>query len=162
MYLFPYAGCERSQIRKPPAKPKVVEKEQAPLMISVDCIEPNPMEMTPELEAQLEDIRFRALLDNEPMDIPTMPKVARDVMFEVCRKHMVHPSRICNDFRQHEFVRARREIVLRWVELGTGYSLSQMGRYMRKDHTSILYALRKAKENPENYAPFIAQPRHKK
>lgn len=147
MYLFPYAGCERSQIRKPPVRREPPKKEVAPTMVEV------VKEAEEALTEDLIDTRFRALLAKYPLDIPTMPKCAREVMFAACRRHMVHPNCVCGKSQEQKHVRARREIVLNWKQ-DFDYSLAQMGRYMRKDHTSILYALRKAQENPANYDVF--------
>jgi hypothetical protein len=83
------------------------------------------------------------LPDDRPVWEPvlTARDIARAVVAEVCAKHSVPIRAVMSQRRQKELVKARQEICWRLRE-ETTWSLPQIGRFLGRDHTSILHSCR--------------------
>lgn len=73
--------------------------------------------------------------------------LVREIAREVARRHCVPTSEIFGDRRFRAIVHARQEVAWRLYQLRdrNGYrrfSMPQIGRYLRRDHTTILHAIR--------------------
>lgn len=65
----------------------------------------------------------------------------RKLLAEVASKHQVHPSLLASPRRTKYLVVARREFIYRAIA-ETRNSLSVVGRFIGRDHTTILHHLR--------------------
>lgn len=70
-----------------------------------------------------------------------MPEWARQIVAEVCSKHMVFISDIAGMSRRHKVVRARNEAIYRVKANKPSLSSTQMANWFDRDHVSILYAI---------------------
>lgn len=61
----------------------------------------------------------------------------------VSKKHRVTPQHIKGPMRHSEFVQARIEFAKLAYQSGR-YSFPQIGRYLERDHTTIMYYVKKA------------------
>ena len=66
---------------------------------------------------------------------------SRDIMLQVARKHHVSIPMLIGDARRANIMAARREAAGR-MHMELGMSLAQIGRRMRRDHTTILHMIR--------------------
>jgi hypothetical protein len=70
------------------------------------------------------------------------PKTLADIAAEVCRKHRVSLTAFRSPRRGQQFVQARFEFYWR-ARNETEKSLPQIGRYVNRDHTTIMHGIRK-------------------
>lgn len=69
--------------------------------------------------------------------VDTIPKNKfNELLITVARKHQIDPNKLVSSTRKIGVVRIRREVVWHAVK-DLKYSLSQVGRWLRKDHTTI-------------------------
>lgn len=78
-----------------------------------------------------------------PPGFPTFGK-AWPILKQIADEHDLDAADILSDRRFHRLVRARRAAFAALVQ--AGYSLSATGRLMRRDHTTVLYGMRKVRE----------------
>jgi DNA-binding CsgD family transcriptional regulator len=135
VYLFPYAGDDRrSSVRGSSAKNQKkelkVEKKRVDDKIVVPIKNHN----------------------SEIMPIP-MPGSMWKIMKEVCERHGCQPSELAGSGREYRIIFARREYCLR-VRKETKYSLSHIAKTIKKDHTTVMHAIKLASKGPEYYQPF--------
>lgn len=64
-----------------------------------------------------------------------------DILKQIATKHRVTIPLLVGQSRQQNLIKARREAVAR-MHLELGLSLSQIGRRMHRDHTTILHTIR--------------------
>lgn len=67
------------------------------------------------------------------------PSVARSILEDVSLQTGIAYYDIMSRSRRAEFVRARRKIYVRLRAVGASYS--EIGRLMRRDHTTVMHAL---------------------
>lgn len=69
--------------------------------------------------------------------VDTIPKNKfNELLIMVAKKHQIDPNKLVSSTRKIGVVRIRREVVWHAVK-DLKYSLSQVGRWLRKDHTTI-------------------------
>ena len=73
--------------------------------------------------------------------ILTARDIAKAVLSEVCAKHNVAVHHVMSLRRSQHIVAARHEVCWRLRE-ETNWSLPQIGRFLGRDHTSVLHACR--------------------
>jgi len=66
---------------------------------------------------------------------------AKILMLEICEKHFLSPVEILSNRRTGPIVTARQELMYR-LRMETTWSLPQIGRFLDKDHTTILHGVR--------------------
>lgn len=126
-YLFPYAGAEKGSRRlvfkasSNPKAPPRVRKER-------------PTKRRKEIDTQ----GAARMMDNRPIELPSMPESLRKILLEVCEHHNVHPNDVVGQNRATKFVSARRHYVAR-ARTETEHSFPRIGRSIRKGHTSIFH-----------------------
>ena len=76
----------------------------------------------------------------------TLHRVCRDV----CDKFGVSRSDLMGQSREARFARARHEAFLRLIE--AGWSTARIGRAFRRDHTTVIYGARRARQRIEREA----------
>lgn len=83
------------------------------------------------------------LPDDKPVWEPilTARDIAKAVVAEVCDKHNVAVNDVMSLRRSKSIVAARHEVCWRLRE-ETNWSMPQIGRFMGRDHTSVLYGCR--------------------
>ena len=62
------------------------------------------------------------------------------ILIDVARKHNIDPNKIIEPNRRTEMVKIRREVVWRTIT-EAGYSRAQVGRWLKRDHTTIIHDL---------------------
>lgn len=94
--------------------------------------------------------------DDRPVWEPvlTARDIARAVVAEVCAKHSVLVNGVMSMRRSAPIVAARQEICWR-LRNETTWSLPQIGRFLGRDHTSVLHSCRayEATLRGERYVP---------
>ncbi len=70
------------------------------------------------------------------------PAHVRRIQTEVCKAHKVSLAEMLSQRRARKLIQARHEAMWR-VHHETTLSLPAIGRYFDRDHTSVLYAVRK-------------------
>lgn len=70
---------------------------------------------------------------------------AKEIIFEVAHKHGISPIEIFGDRRCKHIIDARHEAIARVSEEKSEWSLTQIGRFFNRDHTTIIHAIRKVK-----------------
>lgn len=73
--------------------------------------------------------------------ILTARDIAKAVLSEVCAKHNVAVHHVMSKRRSRHVVAARHEVCWRLRE-ETNWSLPQIGRFLGRDHTSVMHACR--------------------
>lgn len=73
---------------------------------------------------------------------PIMPVRYKDVLFDVCVKHGVTAAEIIGPSRKPRFAPARIELYGRLHD-ELGVSFPQIGRIFGRDHTTVLYGVRR-------------------
>lgn len=85
-----------------------------------------------------------------PVTIPAMPGRVREIMEQVCARNGMRLPDLLGQSRMKTFAHARFEAAAQihaQIKIGCAPpSLPQIGRWMNRDHTSILNALRRHKE----------------
>lgn len=74
---------------------------------------------------------------------------AQQILAEIAQKHGVRISEIRGPRRQRALVLARHEYCVRLYSEMPQLSLPSIGRIINRDHTTVLYAVRKHKEAME-------------
>lgn len=70
----------------------------------------------------------------------TEPETVADLLARVSKRFGVLPAEVLEG-EQHKRAAGARHTVS-WILYGRGYSLSEIGRELGRDHTSILYGIR--------------------
>lgn len=112
--------------RLPPAPAS--EPEPAPT-----TSEPMVRELEPEASDDLRE---------DPAQIDPRAETPRDIIHRVARAHGLTSEDLRGQSRAHRIVRARRAAIAAILEARPRASLAQIGRWMEKDHTTVLHALR--------------------
>lgn len=73
------------------------------------------------------------------------------IVMETAAKHKISPKDIKADIRKKKFVKARWECMYR-LKNELNLSLSSVGKFMKKDHTTVLYAIRKYEKTRQQVA----------
>jgi chromosomal replication initiation ATPase DnaA len=68
----------------------------------------------------------------------------REILAQVCAKHSVTPDAVRSEARATALVKARQEAMLRMRE--EGHSAPSIGRFLQRDHTTVLYGAQRARE----------------
>lgn len=76
------------------------------------------------------------------MESNILKSKARIMVDSICEKHEVPFRIIMGCCRMHKTLAARHEAIIA-VRYLTGWSLTRLGRFFNKDHTTILHVLRK-------------------
>lgn len=87
---------------------------------------------------------FASTKREEPLRTPTMATIVG----EVCAKHRVTKIDVMSRRRVARVTRARHEIMYR-CRHETTHSLPSIGRYLKRDHTSVLHGIRRHAERLE-------------
>lgn len=74
----------------------------------------------------------------------------RDIIAHIAALHCLKPGDLTGPRRMKNIVEARHEAVRVVADLRPDLSLPQIGRAFNKDHTTILHALRKTKQEGQN------------
>lgn len=112
--LGPSAGLvPMHAVRPQPPEPEIEEVEP--------IVEPEPTVITWTVDGLPKNNFFRILMD-------------------VARKYNIDPNKIIEPNRRIGMVKIRREVVWRAVN-EAGYSRSQVGRFLKRDHTTIIHDL---------------------
>lgn len=133
-FMIPYAGADPQEARRIRAT-KVSGSKPRPR---------KPQPRIPTLEELEDEEIFKVAANPAPpefpnLDIPAMPPAVRHLLFKVARKYKVHPNQVAGTCRRAQVGMARREVSYRCrVELKL--SFARIGRYLRKDHSTIVYA----------------------
>lgn len=73
-------------------------------------------------------------------DPPAKPPTMRARLDDVCARYHVGQATILSRTRYQTFVRPRQELM--WLLRQDGYSLPQIGQFMNRHHTSVLFGAR--------------------
>jgi len=71
----------------------------------------------------------------------TVPSRVKDVVLKMCDKYGLTPSDIFGPSRKKPIPTARGETYYRLYEIG--FTLTQMGYYFGRDHTTVVYSMAK-------------------
>lgn len=88
-----------------------------------------------------------ALTPDEAEACSNFPRWHHWVIQQVCAKRQVAISDVLSCQRLRRFAEARWEIM--WELRSRGESISQIGRWFRLDHTSVMYGIRQHDEAQE-------------
>jgi len=73
-----------------------------------------------------------------------MPKMRiEEIVQRTCEELGVRPEQIYSKDRTRETSRARHLAMRRVYDLGPEWSMPRIGRHFKRDHTSVMYALRR-------------------
>ena len=76
-----------------------------------------------------------------PTDLEKQTVTMRDVLHAVASRHEMRPAELMGASRHKMVVRARQEAFAEMRRRGR--SLAEIGRFFERDHTTVLYGLRK-------------------
>ena len=86
-------------------------------------------------------------LEKDRRPVPPMPPVARDILEAVARANGLTAADLVGRSTRRAVAAPRAEVILRMrnevTVLGRPPSLPQIGRWMNRDHTTVLYAIAK-------------------
>jgi len=149
-YLFPYAGYDGPK-RKPPSQSKEARKHRLrKAKRALSILETQP-ELTPQQRAALE-----AAVNAEyiPGATSGLPPSYRKILSEVAFKHKIPYKTILGISRLKHISQARREFMFRCMEEISNASYAGVGRYVNRDHTTVLYAHQKGLADPSSLEPL--------
>jgi hypothetical protein len=149
-YLFPYAGYDGPK-RKPPSQSKEPRKHRLrKAKRALSILETQP-ELTPQQRAALE-----AAVNAEyiPGATSGLPPSYRKILSEVAFKHKIPYKSILGISRLRHISQARREFMFRCMEEISNASYAGVGRYVNRDHTTVLYAHQKGLADPASLEPL--------
>jgi len=148
-YLFPYAGYDGPK-RKPPSQSKEARKHRLRKATRALRILESEPELTPQQRVALE-----AAVEAEYMPPPSsgLPPSYRKILHEVALKHKVPYKSILGISRLNHISQARREFMFRCMEEIANASYAGVGRYVSRDHTTVLYAHKKGLSDPSSLEP---------
>ena len=66
------------------------------------------------------------------------------LMPQICKKFGITPEQLRGYSREKKFVEARKRFI--WLAYKRGWSSTQTGRVLNRDHSSILYHIKKLKQ----------------
>ena len=67
---------------------------------------------------------------------------------QVCREFGITPEQLRGYSREKKFVKARKRFI--WLAYKRGWSSTQTGRVLNRDHSSILYHINKLKQKTDS------------
>jgi hypothetical protein len=149
-YLFPYAGYDGPK-RKPPSQSKEARKHR--LRVATRAL--RVLESEPELTPQ-QRIALEAAVNAEYMPTATsgLPPSYRKILSEVALKHKVPYKSILGVSQLAHISQARRAFIFRCMEDIPNASYAGVGRYLNRDHTTVIYAHRKGLSDPSSLEPM--------
>ena len=148
-YLFPYAGYDGPK-RKPPTSTTRHKHRLRKATRALYRLEA-AQELTPEQRAELQ-----AAVDAEYVPPPSigLPPSYRRILREVALKHKVPYKSILGVSRLSHIGQARRDFMFRCMEEIPNASYAGVGRYVKRDHTTVLYAHKKGLADPSSLVPI--------
>lgn len=147
-YLFPYAGYDGPK-RKPPSQSKEARKHR--LRVATRAL--RMLESEPELTPQ-QRMALEAAVNAEYTPTSGMPPSYRKILSEVALKHKVPYKSILGVSRLAHITQARRDFMFRCIEEIPNASYAGVGRYVERDHTTVLYAHKKGLADPSSLEPL--------
>jgi hypothetical protein len=93
-------------------------------------------------ERKLSDDECLRKLDGSPR--------AKRVLLEIAQKHGITCAEILGDRRIRAVVEARQEVMRELVDKLPDWSIARIGRFLRRDHTTVLHALKTA-DKPKHH-----------
>jgi hypothetical protein len=83
------------------------------------------------------------MIEAHEMRVGAMPNaIVRGVVDEVCAETGVSEEDLLSTRRTHEIARARMLAMRRLYDKGEEWSMPRVGRVFKRDHTTVLHALR--------------------
>jgi len=148
-YLFPYAGYDGPK-RKPPSQSKEARKHRLRMATRALCVLESEPELTPQQRIALE-----AAVNAEYVPTATsgLPPSYRKILSEVALKHKVPYKSILGGRRLAQKSQARRAFIFRCMEEIPNASYAGVGRYLKRDHTTVIYAHKKGLTDPSSLEP---------
>jgi hypothetical protein len=149
-YLFPYAGYDGPK-RKPPSQSKEARKHRLRVATRALRVLESEPELTPQQRVVLE-----AAVNAEyiPGATSGLPPSYRKILSEVAFKHKVPYKSILGVSQLKHISQARREFIFRCMEEIPNASYAGVGRYVKRDHTTVLYAHKKGLADPSSLEPL--------
>ena len=149
-YLFPYAGYDGPK-RKPPSQSKEARKHR--LRVATRAL--RVLESEPELTPQ-QRIALEAAVNAEYVATATsgLPPSYRKILSEVALKHKVPYKSILGVSQLAHISQARRAFIFRCMEEIPNASYAGVGRYLKRDHTTVIYAHKKGLTDPSSLEPL--------
>jgi len=149
-YLFPYAGYDGPK-RKPPSQSKEARKHR--LRVATRAL--RVLESEPELTPQ-QRIALEAAVNAEYVPTATsgLPPSYRKILSEVALKHKVPYKSILGVSQLAHISQARRAFIFRCLEEIPNATSAGVGRYINRDHTTVLYAHKKGLADPSSLEPL--------
>jgi len=148
-YLFPYAGYDGPK-RKPPSQSKEARKHRLRMATRALCVLESEPELTPQQRIALE-----AAVNAEYVPTATsgLPPSYRKILSEVALKHKVPYKSILGVSQLAHISQARRAFIFRCMEEIPNASYAGVGRYLKRDHTTVIYAHKKGLTDPSSLEP---------
>jgi hypothetical protein len=78
-----------------------------------------------------------------PIDVPVIPKSARDIISDVAKRHRLPPEALWLKTRVRQVVRARHEAMRLVAKECRFASKSMIGKWFGLDHSAVIYAIKK-------------------
>jgi hypothetical protein len=147
-YLFPYAGYDGPK-RKPLSQSASARKHRLRKATRALRLLESAPELTPEQRAALEKAA-----DAEYVPTKGMPPAYLKILGDVARKHKVPYKSIIGTSQMHHISHARREFIFRCMEEIPNASYSGVGRYINRDHTTVIHAHKKGLQDPSSLEPL--------
>jgi hypothetical protein len=149
-YLFPYAGYDGPK-RKPLSQSKEARKHR--LRVATRAL--RVLESEPELTPQ-QRISLEAAVNAEYVPTATsgLPPSYRKILSEVALKHKVPYKSILGVSQLAHISQARRAFIFRCMEEIPNASYAGVGRYLKRDHTTVIYAHKKGLADPSSMEPL--------
>lgn len=148
-YLFPYAGYDGPRIKRPrqPTDAKYLRRKATK---ALRTLEAKP-ELPPQKRAELE-----AAINSEylPSASSGLPASYRKILGEVAIRHKVPYKSILGIARNVRISTARREFMFRCMEEIESASYAGVGRYTKRDHSTVMYAHQKGLSDPSSLDPI--------
>lgn len=81
------------------------------------------------------------LEQTRPRQLATAPDALRSLLFKVATKHQIAPNILVDGGKETVLVAARTEFCI--AARRQGYSLKEIGRVIKRDHTTVLHMANK-------------------
>lgn len=104
----------------------------------------------------VEEMKRHWIAETIDSDQPEKP-TGKEVALRVCKAHGITMDELCSDQRHKKLVLARHEAMLAMSE-ETALSVTQIGRILNRDHTSVLHGVRSLKKKIANGHKPLAMP----
>lgn len=158
-YLFPYAGDDRKRSKVKLRSNALQEKDRVRQQRRRALLALEKLTETPAAQTAIRK-GLQELVDAvyNPPPSSGLPPSYREILREVALLHRTPYKSILGQSRMARVTQARRHFMFRCMEEIEGASYTGVGRYVKRDHTTVIYAHKKGQTDPSSLEPLFDKP----